>query len=258
MAHTNSLRHSLERNEERLFVFPLEGLQEAWRQNRLRTAHKAAGFVAPVRDTMTAYQICKDLGIQGRAAVTTLADGRSYVIIKGYPGVRSVLTGTRYLETNVKVVKLAIGRVGLGAAVAEGAMLTIVLYTGIDILEYVLEDNVTLSMLSANLATDLLKVGIGAVASLAAGLAFGGLSTIAVGPLVAAIFVGAATSAALDYFDSQYGATDKLITAIDECGEKLAQKNEEMQKTLELAPREIERGLIWRMYKWDIDNPRGF
>lgn len=31
MAHTNSLRHSLERNEERLFVFPLEGLQEAWR-----------------------------------------------------------------------------------------------------------------------------------------------------------------------------------------------------------------------------------
>jgi len=24
------------------------------------------------------------------------------------------------------------------------------------------------------------------------------------------------------------------------------------------APHEIERGLIWRMYKWDIDNPRGF
>ena len=258
MAHTNSLKHSLEHKEERLFVFPLEGLQEAWRQNRLRTAHKAAGFVAPVRDTMTAYQICKDLGIQGRAAVITLADGRSYVIIKGYPGVRSVLTGTRYLETNVKVVKLAIGRVGLGTSIAQGAMLTIVLYTGIDILEYVLEDHITLSMLSANLATDLMKVGIGAIASVAAGLIAGGFTTIAAGPLIAAILVGTFTSIALDFFDSNYGATDKLAAAIEEYSQEVNKMQDDINNALRRAPHEIERGLIWRMYKWDLDNPNRY
>ena len=118
MAHTSDLRQSLERNEERLFVFPLEGLEEEWRQSKLRTAHKFSGYVAPARDSTTAFKICRELGIDGRVAVTTAADSRSYVIVKGYPGVRSVLTGTRYLETNVKVVKLAIGRVGLAASIA--------------------------------------------------------------------------------------------------------------------------------------------
>ncbi len=258
MAHTSDLRQTLECNEERLFVFPLEGLEEEWRQSKLRTAHKFAGYVAPARDSMTAFKICRELGINGRVAVTTAADGRSYVIVKGYPGVRSVLTGTRYLETNVKVVKLAIGRVGLTASIAEGAILTIVLYVGIDALEYILEDHVTLAMLSGKLATDLMKVGISAIATLAVGLALGGLTTVAVGPLAAAIFVCTVTSAALDYFDMQYGATDKLVAAIDDLGQEIARKHEELQKSLGRAPHEIERRLIWRMFKWDIDNPRGF
>lgn len=94
MAHTSDLRQSLERNEERLFVFPLEGLQEEWRQRKLRTAHKFAGYVAPAKDTLTAYKICRELGVFGRVAVTTAGNGRTIVIVKGYPGVRSVLTGT--------------------------------------------------------------------------------------------------------------------------------------------------------------------
>jgi len=180
------------------------------------------------------------------------------VIVKGYPGMRTMLTGTRYLESNVKVVKLAIGRVGLGACVAEGAILTIVLYVGVDVLEFILEEHVTLAMLSGKLATDLMKVGISSVASLAAGLIVGGLTTVAAGPLVAVILVGTISSLFLDYFDDQYGATNKLAAAIEEYGQELAKEHEEMRKTLGRAPHEIERGLIWRMYKWDIDNPRGF
>jgi hypothetical protein len=213
MAHTSDLRQSLERNEERLFVFPLEGLEEEWRQSRLRTAHKFAGYVAPARDSLTAFKICRELGINGRVAVTTAADSRSYVIVKGYPGVRSVLTGTRYLETNVKVVKLAIGRVGLAASIAEGTILTIVLYVGIDMLEYILEDHVTLTMLSGKLATDLMKVGISSIAATAAGLIMGGMTTIAAGPLVAAIIVGTITGWALDEMDKKYGATAQLADA---------------------------------------------
>ena len=125
-------------------------------------------------------------------------------------------------------------------------------------LEYILEDHVTLAMLSGNLATDLMKVGISAIASLAAGLIAGGFTTLAAGPLVAAILVGTFSSAALDYLDTQYGLTEKLVEAIDKYGQELFKKREEIQKSLSRAPHEIERSLIWRMYKLDIDNPSGF
>ncbi len=268
MAHTNQLGASKESarqleqtlrcNQELLIVFPMEELKEEWRERKMRTAHKFAGYVAPAKDSLTAYRLCRELGIHGRVAVTTAADGRSYVLVKGYPGTRSILTGTRYLPTHPKIVKLAIGRVGLAATVAEGAMLTIVLYVGIDVLDFILDEHVTLAMLSGKMATDLMKVGISSVAAAATGLIATGSMTIAAGPLVIAIFVGTITSFALDAFDDQYGVTGKLAAAIDEYAQELSQRHEEMQKSLGRAPHELERGLIWRMYKWDIDNPQGF
>ena len=253
-----ALEQMLRRNQEVLIIFPLEELQQEWRQSRIRTAHKLAGYVAPAKDSLTAMQLCRELGIHGRVAVTTAADGSSYVIVKGYPGTRTILTGTRYLTTHPKIVQLAIGRVGLAGTVLEGGMLTIVLYAGIDVLDYILNEHATLAMLSANLATDLLKVGISSVASAAVGLLAGGFTTLAVGPLAAAIFVGIITGFALDYFDKQYGITDKLAALIDEYAHELAKRQKEMQESLGRAPHEIERSLIWRMYRWDIDNPRGF
>jgi hypothetical protein len=154
--------------------------------------------------------------------------------------------------------KLAIGRVGVGAAVAEGALLTIVLYVGIDVLEYILNEHATLSMLSATLATDLLKVGISAIAGAALGLVAGGATAVAAAPLVVAIFVSTGVALVLDAVDSRYGATEKLAAIIDEYARELVEKHEAMQKAVKSAPHKIERGLIWRMYGWDIDNPIGY
>ncbi len=258
MAHTSQFRQTLERNEEILHVFPLEALMEERRHRKLRTSKTLSGYVAPAKDTITALQICKELGITGRVAVTTAANGRSYVIVKGYPGMRSVLTAPRYLESNVKVVKLAIGRVGITKAIAGGAILTIVLYTGIDVLEYILDDHATLSMLSGTLATDLMKVGISSIAAAAVGLALGTLTTIAAGPLIAAIIVGIGINYYLESIDEQYGMTDKLVAAIDRFGQDFAQKRMQLEESLGRKYHEIEREAIWRMYEFDIDNPNGF
>lgn len=258
MSDKERIKQTLKRNEERLYVFPFDGLQEEWRQRKLGSVKTAAGLVAPARDAVTAYRICKELGIMGRVAFTTLADGRGIVIVKGYPGLRMVLTGTRYLARNAKIVKLAIGRIGIATSMTEGAVLTIVLYVGIDVLEYILNEHETLSMLSATLATDLLKVGISAIAGAAAGLAIAGFTTVAIGPLVAVIFVGTIVGWGLEMLDSQFGVTDKLADAIDAYAQVLVEKHEAMQKAINSAPHKIERGIIWRMYGWDIDNPRGF
>ena len=253
-----ALEQMLRRNQEVLIIFPLEELQQEWRQSRIRTAHKLAGYVAPAKDSLTAMQLCRELGIHGRVAVTTAADGSSYVIVKGYPGTRTILTGTRYLTTHPKIVRLAIGRVGLAGTVLEGGMLTIVLYAGIDVLDYILNEHATLAMLSANLATDLLKVGVSSVAAAAVGLIIGGMTTVAAGPLLAAIFVGTGTAIALDMIDRQYGVTERLAEAIADYAQELGKKHDEIKESLDRAPHEFERGLIWRMYKWDIDNPQGF
>lgn len=258
MSNKQQIKQTLERNEERLYIFPADDLYEELRQRRLRNSKTAAGLAAPARDAMTAYKLCRELGITGRVAYSTLADGRGIVIVKGYPGTRTVLTGTRYLAKNAKIVKLAIGRVGVTTSVAQGGLLTIVLYVGIDVLEYILNDHATLSMLSATLATDLLKVGISSVAGAALGLAVGGLTTIAVGPLVVAVLVGTAVSFGLETLDTHYGITDKLADIIDTHAQEFIEKHEAMQKAIKSAPHKIERGLIWRMYGWDIDNPRGF
>lgn len=258
MSNKQQIKQTLERNEERLYFFPAGDLHEELRQRRLRNAKSAVGLVAPAKDAVTAYKLCRELGITGRVAYTTLVDGRGIVIVKGYPGLRTVLTGTRYLASNAKIVKLAIGRIGIAAGMAEGALLTIVLYVGIDVLEYILSEHETLSMLSATLATDLLKVGISSVAGAALGLAVGGLTTIAVGPLVVAILVATAVSFGLEALDTHYGITDKLADAIDTYAQELVEKHEAMQKAIKSAPHKIERGLVWRMYGWDIDNPRGF
>ena len=98
-------------------------------------------------------------------------------------------------------------------------------------------------------------MGISSVAAAAAGLAFSGLTTLAAGPLLIAIFVGIGVSWGIDALDSQYAVTERLAAAIDEYAQQLAKTHEELQKSIERAPHELERGFIWRLYKWDIDNP---
>lgn len=84
------------------------------------------------------------------------------------------------------------------------------------------------------------------------------MATVAAGPLVAVIIAGTISNMILDAIDDHYGLTNKMAEAIDSYGKELAKKHEEMQKSLGRVPHEIERGFIWRMYKWDVDNPRGY
>jgi hypothetical protein len=191
-------------------------------------------------------------------AATTAVNGRTYLIVKGHPGLRSVLTGTRYLESNIKVVRLAIGRLGVSMAIAGGAMLTVVLYAGIDLLEYILDDHATLSMLSGTLATDLMKVGISSIVGLIMGLGVGVISTYAALPYVVAIVIGTGTNILLDYIDKTYGLTDKVVAALDKYAQEIAEKKENLEESLDLKYHEIEREVIWRMYKFDIDNPYSY
>ncbi len=79
-----------------------------------------------------------------------------------------------------------------------GAMLTIVLYAGIDILEYIFNDHATLAMLSGTLAMDLMKVEISTIVGLIMRLGVGVISAYAALPIGVAMVVGTGTNILLD------------------------------------------------------------
>ena len=84
----------------------------------------AAGIGLQLADIRVANQLIDELGLTGKAVIKEI-QGKRYVILKGYPGLREKLTGTRYLASNPKVVDLAIGTKRVSGAMISGARLSI-------------------------------------------------------------------------------------------------------------------------------------
>ncbi len=265
MEKISQLRNELEQNETVLQVIPVEDLVEEWhRRKKIKpntapsnsTLKNYAGFVSPALDSIKAFRICKDLGLNGQYVIKTIGD-KQYIIFKGYPGLRTLFTAPRYLATHKKVIKMGIGKAGIKSVVRGGGILTIVLFTGINVFEYILNDHATMSKLIGTMASDMIKVGISSIISASAVLVVGGTTVVAFGPLVVAICVGIATTWILDSVDKQYGMTDKLVAALTLFGTEFANKKEELENKLGRSLHETEREIIFRALKYDIDNPFG-
>ena len=136
--------------------------------------------------------------------------------MKGYPGLRKALKGTKYLSNNPKVLSLAIGRLGVANTIVNGAKLTIFLTVPLNLLKYLIDEQSNLASLLGNIASDLVKVGLSSVIGGLAAVGVAAITTIAAGPLIAAIFFGVATSLILDKVDAEFGLTEALIKTIEE------------------------------------------
>ncbi|MCP4343368.1 MAG: hypothetical protein GY799_31950, partial [Desulfobulbaceae bacterium] len=134
------------------------------------------------------------------------------VIFKGYAGNRSIFTATRYLANNPKVVDMAISKVGLNRTILSGARLTVFLVVPLNVLNYILNDQHTMSSLIGSIATDLVKIGVSAAIASLAVMATATLTTLAAGPIT----VGVVTAYALDALDRQFGVNKALIKALDD------------------------------------------
>jgi len=75
------------------------------------TKRNVSPYISPILDVYTLALVCKDLGLTGRVE-TKIIKGRQYVIFKGYPGLRILFPGTKYLADNRKVIQMAIGGLG--------------------------------------------------------------------------------------------------------------------------------------------------
>ena len=184
-----------------------------------------------------------------------MINGRQYIAFSGYAGLRTLFPGTIYSARNRKIIKMAIGALGIKNMVRNGGIITFCITVPLTILECYLNDHHSLATFVGNLSSDLIKIGIPALMASLFGMAVGTVTTIAAAPIATVIVVGIFTGAILNYFDDRYGSTERLIESLDKFVKELPVNMEMVQKSMARAPHEIERSIIWRTLGMDIDNP---
>lgn len=153
--------------------------------------------------------------IIGRYYIDTRG-GKQYVIFKGRPGLRKVLTGTRYLVTNTKVINVGVGGQALRASAKGGFIVSIIFSVTLNSIDWVLKDEFRWTNWIVNISTDIVKAVFSGVAGYAAGIYFAGTAAaIAILPLGAAIVVGIVVAGALYALDNHFGITQAIIDHLD-------------------------------------------
>lgn len=245
----NALKSKLTQNSNQFEVCSAGQLVDAWQNitgkeiaslaaSGLRTA---ANYASATLDSITAKKIINDLGADGRVILKNVGN-KQYVIFKGYPGKRSLFRATRYLATNPKVVDLAIGEFGVGKSIISGTRLTFLLVVPLNVLNYLLNDQQTMTELVGKTATDIVKLGIASALSAVAASAVMATTTLAAGPLIAAIAVGVLTGLALDAIDEKFGITEALVEAMDEA----------IDSTVGEFSRQVQQ--VKKQLKWQAEN----
>lgn len=188
--------------------------------------HTIANYFSATDDAMLIRKLVRETGIRGRCYFKSY-NGKLHVVFKGYPGLRHVLTGTKYGALHPKVVGLGIGKAGVAKSVKGGTIVSVVLLTVWNIVDYVIRDEATLGQMLGGIAGDVSKALIAGGVGYAAGSAAVALGmTVAAGPLVIAVVVGLGVGWALDALDQKYRFTERLQKQLDEGIAELERKKQ--------------------------------
>ena len=227
-----ALKLQIQSNQHEVFVISIEemdaiiksspkgkmpSVQQAWQQIKGKVEF-GASYYGSADDFITLSKLIGDLGGFTTQAYIKNYGGKPHIILKGYPGLRKILTGTKYGIKHPKVITMGLGRAGAINAARSGGILSVVLMSAYRVVDYFLTDQATLNRLIGSLATDVVKIGIATGASIAVAWAVGGF-TVAIGPILAVVFVGIVSSYALGIIDTRYGITDRVIQSLDELDE---------------------------------------
>ena len=179
-----------------------------------------APWPSPIMDMATLALVCKDLGMTG-TAIPKVINNRQYIAFSGYPGLRTQLPGTLYSLRNQKIINMAIGALGIRRMVRNGGLITLCITVPLTIAECFLSDNATLPVLVGSLASELIKVGIGALMGAVFGIAAGGFTAFAFVPIATAILVSVSVGFGLNFLDDKYQLTRKLTAVLEDLSDQV-------------------------------------
>ncbi|MDW6001875.1 type VI secretion system Vgr family protein [Vibrio mangrovi] len=168
-----------------------------------------------------AYRLAKGLGGMGVVVYTKEANGRDYVIIKGYKQhLKTLMKGNRWRANNPQVVQLGLGTQNMARNMLRvGLVVDIIFAIAINAVDVFVHDEKTMADLVGRSGTDIAKgiisTGAGTVAAVVAS-SFS-LPLIVVGCTFAG--VGFIVSVGLDWADNAWGVSDTLVEKLKEVNE---------------------------------------
>nr|WP_282561384.1 hypothetical protein [Providencia rettgeri] len=208
-------------------------------------------YAGTLRDTPDIYVLIREFRQLGITATEHIAaNGNRMIHISGYAGLRRIVTGTRYGAAHPVMLHMGIGQQGLEAGIARGIRFCLVfsaIYRG---LEWFFKDEYTFADFLGNITVDMAKTALVAAASWGVGTAliaagvFGG-SIIAVAGIV--FFVGIGVAFGLEYLDSKYQISAKVIELLKTTWEREYKPTADINKVLHMLPR---RWYLWWENLW--------
>jgi hypothetical protein len=134
--------------------------------------------------------------------------GEEYLILKGYPGLREVFTGTRYKIASPLILKYGVGKVGVLKSAMKGTFVSIIIVSTVDVAQAFLSDDKTLrDTLGLTITVDIAKALIGTALAVTAATVAAAFTTVAIVPIAAGLIVGIVAGFVIDH----YYPTDKIV-----------------------------------------------
>lgn len=214
-------------------VFEVLSSWGAWKHGWIAITESTPGQIivnygTNIKDVVTASMLINQLGSFSIKATTYVNhNGTELIKISGYPGVRKILNAPVFAAKNPKIVDLGIGKYGFAKSVVEGARLTFYVAAAYRTIDFILNDERSLTEFIGSLATDVVKIGIVSVVTFV-------VESVVVTPLIAfnlviVIGVGFFTAWGLNKLDQKFGVTDKVVEYIDAAQQEFAEKAREME-----------------------------
>ncbi|CNK60900.1 membrane protein [Yersinia mollaretii] len=186
-----------------------------------------------LKDVVTTSKLIVDLGGFGIQATTYFNHkGTELIKLTGYPGIRKVLNAPVFAAKNPKVVDLGIGKYGLNNSIVQAARLTFYVAAAFKTVDYIFNDETSLTEFIGGLGTDIVKIGISSAIAWGAGIGVGVLTGLVVVNLVVVVGVGLAVSIGLNYVDKKFGFTDKVVEYIESAQQEFVEKARELESDI--------------------------
>jgi len=161
-------------------------------------------------DAYNVTKLVRDIGGLGTKARISTHNGRQYLIITGYPGLRNKLRGTRYGLRNAQLVDIGIGKYGIRGSSITGFKLSCYVAVGVEVLEWFFNDEAMMTDLFAGVGVELIKAGIASAIGDAAAVAAGAFFTAAAAPAIAGAIIVLAIGIGLNAIDNHYGIKNSV------------------------------------------------
>ena len=184
-----------------------------------------------------ARKILGELGVKGKFYAKEL-NGKIYVIIRGRAGMRKLLTGTRYLASDPKIIAFGIGAVPWTLSTVRVGLVVITADVAVETMNAIISDETDMADYLGKVGPSVAKAAVATVA----GHVLAGLAIVTIAPLGGIVATGIFFSIAIGVvLDMAFGEEEEKQLA-----EKIRaylQKNEELTRLyLSKGPREGEDG----------------